>query len=112
MNGQQLQAVDRFTYLGSIVSSEVSIDDEVNNSIAKATKASAVYGRLRKNVWERRGLSITTKCKVYRAIVLTSLLNWTVNYRHAKQLNHFHMSCLSNLLRIRWQDKIPDSEKS
>ena len=29
--------------------------------------------------------------------------------RHAKRLNHFHLSCLRKLL-IKWQDKIPDTE--
>ena len=26
------------------------------------------------------------------------------------RLNHFHLSCLRKLLKIRWQDKIPDTE--
>ena len=29
---------------------------------------------------------------------------------YAKKLNHFHLSCLRKLLKIRWQDKIPDAE--
>jgi len=111
VKGQKLQAVDRFTYLGSTLSREVNIDAETNNRIAKA---SAAYGRLRKNVWKRRGLSTTTKLKVYCTVVLTTLLHacetWTVYKRHAKQLNRFHMSCLRRLFRIKWQDKIPDSE--
>ncbi|CAJ0938707.1 unnamed protein product [Ranitomeya imitator] len=57
---QNLKAVDNFTYLGSTLSREVTIDAEVNNRIAKA---SATFGRLRKNVWEQRGLSLTTKLK-------------------------------------------------
>ena len=65
-------------------------------------------------MWERRGLSLNTKLKVYHAVVLTTLLyaseTWTVYNRHARQLNHFHLSCLRKLLRIRWQDKIPDTE--
>ena len=34
----------------------------------------------------------------------------TVYQRHAKRLNHFHTSCLRKLLRIKWQDRIPDTE--
>lgn len=30
--------------------------------------------------------------------------------RHAKQLNHFHLSCLLRPLHIRWQDKILDTK--
>ena len=35
---------------------------------------------------------------------------WTVYQRHAKGLNHFHTSCLRKLLKIKWQDRIPDTE--
>ena len=35
---------------------------------------------------------------------------WTVYQRHAKRLIHFHLSCLRKLLKIRCQDKIPDTE--
>ena len=34
----------------------------------------------------------------------------TVYQRHAKRLNHFHTSCLRKLLKIKWQDRIPDTE--
>ena len=111
VKGQKLQAVDKFTYLGSTLSREANADAEVNNRVAKA---SAAFGRLRENVWERRGLSVNTKLKVYRAVVLTTLLygseTWTIYSRHAKQLNSFHMNCLRRLLRIKWQDKVADTE--
>ena len=66
------------------------------------------------NVWERNGIKLDTKLKVYKAVVLPTLLyvceTWTVYQRHAKRLNHFHLSCLRKLLKIKWQDKIPDIE--
>ena len=49
VKGQRLQVVDKFTYLGSILSRVVHIDDEVSASIAKA---SAAFGRLRGSVWD------------------------------------------------------------
>ena len=55
-----------------------------------------------------------TKLKVYRAVVLPSLLyaceTWTVYSRHARQLNSFHMRCLRKLLHIKWQNKVSDTE--
>ena len=52
--------------------------------------------------------------KVYKAVVLPFLLyaceTWTPYSRHAKKLNAFHMRCLRSLLRIKWQDKVPDTE--
>jgi len=111
VKGQKLQAVDNFTYLGSTLSRQVTIDVEVTKRIAKASSA---FGRLRKQVWERRGISLHTKLKVYQAMVLPTLLyaceTWTVYSRHAKRLNHFHTTSLRKLLRIRWQDRVPDTE--
>ena len=104
VNGQKLQVVDNFTYLGSTLSRAVHIDDEAT---ARTAKASVAFGRLCTNVWERNGIRLDTKLQVYKAIVLPTLLyaceTWTVYQRHAKKLNHFHLSCLRKLLKIRWQ---------
>ena len=111
MKGQRLQVIDKFTYLGSTLSRVVHIDDEVNARIAKA---SAAFGRLRGSIVDRSGIRLDTKLKVYRSVVLPTLLyvceTWTVYQRHAKRLNHFHTSCLGKLLKIKWQDRIPDTQ--
>ena len=108
VKGQRLQGVDKFTYLGSTLSRVMHIDDEVNARIAKA---SAAFGRLHGIVCDRSGIRLDTKLEVYKAMVLPTLLyaceTWTV---YAKRLNHFHTSCLTNLLKIKWQDRIPDTE--
>ena len=84
VKGQRLQVVDKFTYLGSTLSRVVHIDDEVNARIAKA---SAAFGRLCGSVWDRSGIRLDTKLKVYKAVVLLTLLyaceTWTVYQRHA-----------------------------
>ena len=110
VNGQRLNTVQRFSYLGSTLSQNVTIDDEVSVRIARA---SSTFGRLYPNVWNRRGITIQTKLKVYRAVVLPTLLyaceTWTVYQRHARKLNHFHSTSLRKILGIKWQDKIPDT---
>ena len=105
-----MNAVDKFTCLGSVLSRDVNIDNEVETCIARS---SSVFGRLQRKVWERRGIRLTTKLKVYRAVVLTTLYaceTWTVYQHHARKLNHFHLNCLRKILRITWQDKVPDTE--
>ena len=44
-------------------------------------KASVTFGRLRENVWERIAIRLSTKLKVYHAVVLTtsSLLMWDLD---------------------------------
>ena len=64
--------------------------------------------------FHRSGIRLETKLKVYRLVVLPTLLcaceTWRVYQRHAKRLDHFHTSCLRKLLKIKWQDRIPDTE--
>ena len=71
VKGQRLQVVDKFTYLGSILSRVVHIDDEVN---ARTAKASVAFGRLLGSVWDQSGIRLDTKLKVYKAMVLPTLL--------------------------------------
>ena len=111
VNDTVLNDVENFTYLGSTISRHANIDEEV---IYRIAKASNTFGRLQSNVWVRRGISLTTKMKVYQAVVITMLLyageSWTIYSRHVRQLNKFHISCLCKLLRIKWQDQIPYTE--
>ena len=52
--------------------------------------------------------------KVYRAVVLSSLLygceTWTVCRRHLKQLERFHQRALRSNLEIWWQDTVINTE--
>ena len=106
-----LEVVDDFTYLGSTISMNLSLDSEINRCIGKAT---ATMAKLTKRVWENRLLTENTKMHVYQACVLSTLLYgseaWTTYQRQERRLNTFHMHCLRCILRIRWQDRIPNSD--
>ena len=71
VNDEPLKATDSFSYMGSTLSREANIGVKVNNRLSKANSA---FGRLRKKVWDRRGISQETKLKVNMAAVLTVLL--------------------------------------
>ena len=107
----QLQTVDDFKYLGSIISNDGSLDKEINSRICKASQA---LGRLRVRVLNEHNIRLPTKLKVYKSVVLTSLLygceSWTLYRRHLKQLESFHMRSLRSILNIRWQDKVTNIE--
>ncbi|KAJ1159304.1 hypothetical protein NDU88_011971 [Pleurodeles waltl] len=109
--GEIPKAVDKFTYLGSTLSRSVNIDDEVDTCIAKASSA---FGQLQELVWERRGVKLSTKLKMYKAVILPTLLYacgaWTVYECHANKLNRFYMNCLRRLLKNTWQAKVPDTD--
>ncbi|BHF83235.1 hypothetical protein SprV_0802637700 [Sparganum proliferum] len=105
------EVVENFPYLGSTLSHNTKIDDEVANRISKASKD---FGRLQSTVWNRHGLQLSTKLKMYKAVILPTLLygaeTWTAYTKQARRLNHFHLSCLRRILRLNWQDRIPDTD--
>ncbi|VDL97746.1 unnamed protein product [Schistocephalus solidus] len=111
VNRAQLKNVETFAYLGSTLSRSTRIDDEVAQRISKAGQA---FGRLQASVWNRHGSHLNTKLKMYKAVVLTTLLYGvearTVYSNQTKKLNHFHLSCLRRILKLRWHDRIPDTE--
>ena len=74
------------------------------------SKASMSFGRLRKRLWNNHNVSIRVKGKIYRMIILSTLLygseTWTVCRRHVKKLHAFMMRHLRSIMKIRWQDKV------
>ena len=78
VDGNKLNSVLEFTYLRSTIPSN-STDDEIQRRMAKA---SASFGRLRQRLWNNHHGSMRVKGKIYRAIVLSTLLYgaeaWTV----------------------------------
>ena len=108
VNCQSLVNVDKFPYLGSVKSQKANIDNEIAGRLA-----CTAFGRLYDKVWDRKGIRLQTKVKVYKTVVVQTLLygskTLTVYHRHANKLNHFHTVILRNLLNIKWQDKIPNT---
>ncbi|VDL95924.1 unnamed protein product [Schistocephalus solidus] len=111
VNGTQLKAVDTFTYLDSNLSRSTKVDDEIAHRI---TKASQAFGLMQNVVWNQHGLHLSTKRKMYKAAILPTLLygaeTWTTYQKQARKLNHFHLSCFRRILKLCWQDRIPETE--
>ena len=110
INNYTLEAVSNFTYLGSTITSNLSLDAEVSSRIGKAA---STFGKLRPRVWENSRLTTHTKVQVYRACVVSTLLYgseaWTPYAHQERRLNSFHLRCLRRMLGVTWQDRVTDS---
>ncbi|KAI0208446.1 hypothetical protein LSAT2_006873, partial [Lamellibrachia satsuma] len=111
INDYTLEVVEDFTYLGSNISNNLSLDKEINRRIGKAA---CTMAKLTKRVWENKMLTENTKMRIYQACVLSTLLygseSWTTYMCQERRLNTFHMRCLKRILGITWQDRIPYSD--
>ena len=103
IEGTDLNKVKHFKYLGSTITNNNKLDSELQ---LRMSKASQTFGRLRARVWDNNDLTIKTKCAVYQAIVLSTLLygveSWTVYKVAAHKLNAFVMSQLRQILSVKW----------
>ena len=111
IDGTNLNAVDHFTYLGSVISNDATVSKDLDNRLSKASSS---FGRLSKRVWQNHSLRLTTKVQVYRAVVVPTLLYgaeaWVLYQRQVRLLERFHQRCLRTILGIRWQDYVSNEE--
>ncbi|VDM04380.1 unnamed protein product [Schistocephalus solidus] len=77
-------------------------------------QGSQAFGWWQASVWNLHGIHLNTKLKMYKAVVLMTLLygaeTWVVYLNQARKLHHVHISCLRRILKLRWQERIPDTE--
>ena len=110
VDGNSLKSVGRFCYLGSTLTKNLDLDDEIAKRISKAAMN---FGLLKKRVWDNNRPSTKVKIRIYKMCVLSLLYcseTWTMYARHDRRLDSFHMRCLRKILKVRWQEKIPDTE--
>ena len=90
-----------------MISKDGSLDKEIASRISKANQA---LGHLRIWLLNHHNVTLDTKLKVYRAVVLSSLLygceTWVVYRWHLKQRGRFHQRALRSILGIRWQARV------
>ena len=104
VDGNKLNTVLEFTYLGGTISSNVCIGDEIQR---RMVKASASFGRLSQILWNNHHVSIRVKdipcnCAVHPSI-------WTRGqdslHTPAEQAASLH-DTRSMFMRITWMDKV------
>ena len=100
-NGNIIESMRQFTYLGSNLDDHGSLDEEVSICLRKAAQ---IYGCLHDAVFGNAALSLATKRHVYQATVLMVLFygseTWTVKAGHLRRLSSFHNHCIRRILGV------------
>ena len=73
IDNYELDAVCQFTYLGSTITDNLSLDAEIDNRIGKAASTLA---RLTARVWRSPKLSVKTKMAVYNILCYQHIAVW------------------------------------
>ena len=110
LEGEALEEIEEFTYLGSIVNKQGGTDADVRVRIGKARVA---YLQL-KNIWSAKDLAITTKIKIFNSNVKSVLLygaeTWRTTVNTTNKIQSFINTCLRRILQIHWPNTISNKE--
>ena len=100
--GQLLNEVDKYTYLGAIISNQGGGGEDINSRIRKAMGS---FMKL-KQIWNSNKLTLHTKLRLFQALVMSVLFygceTWKINDSDNKKLDTFQFKCLRRMLKVRW----------
>ena len=107
----EFDAVSQFTYLGSTITDNLSLDAEIDKRIGKTA---STLTRLMARVWRSPKLAVRTKMADYNACVISTLLygseTWTMCAGQERRLNTFHLRNIRSILGISWHDKVTNTD--
>ena len=93
VDGNPVDLMESFTYLGSIQTSDGCCRSDITRRIGFASSAISSLN----NIWNTKLLSIQTKVPVYQTLVRSILLyaseTWTLLANDVKAIESFHMKC-------------------
>jgi len=111
VNGQALEFVDGYCYLGSWISADSTLEREISNRISRAA---AAFAKLPIRFWCDASIDIAVRVSVYRSVVISALLygaeTWPISPLLVQRLEVFQNRCLRRMLGLKMLDKVAVTE--
>ena len=109
VNGQRLETVTSFKYLGSVITDEVS-KPEILSRIAQATAALTTL----KPGWIVKSISLGSKirlmCSLVTSIFLYACESWTLTAELQRRIQAMEMRCYRKILHISYKDHVTNDK--
>ena len=110
LNGECLEEVDRFKYLGVTISADGRMEGEISQRVSEGMK---VFGAVRK-VWEGKRMSVKAKMGMYKSIVVPTVLYgceaWNLNKSERKRVDVMEMKCLRSVCGVKRIDRVRNDD--
>ena len=108
LGGVQLEQVQQFKYLGSLLQEKKLASTE--DIISRVGQAAAAFASMKWCVWKKSNISIATKVRLFRTLIVPILLygakTWVILKSELNRLEIFQMRCLRQILKISIRDRI------
>ena len=109
MNGQKLETVTRFKYLGSVITDEGSKPE----ILPKRAQTIEAVPRL-KPVWNDKSIFLSSKIQLMRSLVTSIFLyaseSWTLTAELRRGIQAMEMRCNRKILHISYKDQVTKEE--
>lgn len=107
---EDIELVENFTYLGSVITPDGGAKEDI---LARINKAKGAFAQLH-NIWNSSILSLNTKIKIFNSNVKSVLLygceTWLVTEVLTNKIQSFVNRCLRRILKIWWPNTISNIE--
>ena len=107
---REIKQVEKFSYLGSLITSDGRSDSEIKKRIGISKAIFEKMGKILKN----RKLSMKTKLRVLDCYIFSTLTYgsecWTISQTMEKRLQSVEMWFYRRMLRISWTDHMSNEE--
>ena len=110
LHNNNLEKVNKFNYLGSMLTVDGGTDEDIKTRIGKAQGTFTTL----KTLWNSRVISTKTKLKIFNSNVKSVLLygaeSWRNNKQSTNKVQTFINKCLRKILKIYWPNTISNKE--
>ena len=110
LNGKQVERVQKYKYLGTVINDLLDPDEEIKIRIEMARKTFIAYS----SMFTNRGLCLRIRlgfmeCYVW-SVLLYGVETWTLKAQTIKKLEAFEMWIYRRMLKIPWTHRITNEE--
>jgi len=110
VGGNQVEVVESFTYLGSLIHVSGSSEPEIKRQINIFHETMFT---LDKNIW-RSSITLETKLRLYNTCILPIFLygaeTWSVTVMLSKKIDALDNWCLRRILNVHWSEFVTNDE--
>lgn len=107
LQGKQIEQVESFKYLGSIIQNNGKIDKEINDRMGKTGR---IYNMMKTTFLGKKEVPRKIKTKVVKKVVRPTIMysseTWTLTEKHKTRLNAMEMRFLRRIENKTKKDKI------
>ena len=100
IEGEKMEAVTDFTFLGSQITADGDCSHEIKRCLFLGTKAMTNLGSVLKN----RNITLPTKVHIVKAMVFLAVMygceSWTIKKAEHQRIDAFELWCWRSLLRV------------